>query len=82
LDILLIKKTQLNENIYVQEFHDYFKNLSDSINTTTHPDSEFYCDNQFCYADSIFADLDSVITTDEVRDVNKVFEMRQGRRER
>jgi hypothetical protein len=61
------KKTQLNENISVQEFYDYFRNLSDSNNTNTDPESENYCNNQFCYDDPIFAELDSVITTDEVR---------------
>ena len=61
-------RTQTSQNISVDSFHDYFKNLIEEINVVRNEDAENFCDNNnFDNDDPVFAELDAVITESEVQ---------------
>ncbi|XP_053380261.1 uncharacterized protein LOC128548803 [Mercenaria mercenaria] len=65
------KNNKRGDNISLNDFYEYFNNLSDEINVTTDGESEDFCRNGISVDDPVFAELDSVITMEEVRQAIK-----------
>lgn len=61
-------KSPTGKNITTEDFCSYFKNLAQEINIVNNEEAErFDSDNDFDRTDSIYEELDSHITTEEVR---------------
>ena len=62
------RKASKGEQLSPEEFYDYFRNLANEINIVNNEDAEQFCTrNDFDKNDPIFDELDSNITTEEVR---------------
>lgn len=61
-------KSIKGKDLSVDDFYSYFKNLLNEINTVNNDESEDFCSSHnFDQSDPIFEELDSQITTDEVK---------------